>query len=56
MKSKTIFWHPLNFSLAYRDNNELSALQATDCNIDDLIVGFTKQVEQVGSSTATLTN
>ena len=34
----------MNFSLAYWDNDELLALQAVDCNIDGLIVGFTKLV------------
>ena len=27
-----------NFSLAYWDNDELSALQAADCNIDGFII------------------
>ena len=36
-----------NFSLAYWDNDGLSALRAADCNIDDLIVGFTKLVGKI---------
>ena len=38
-----------NFSFAYQDNDELSALHAAYCSIDNLIVGFAKQV---GPSTA----
>ena len=41
-----VILHLGNYSLAYRDNDELSILRAADRNIDNILVGFVKEVNK----------
>ena len=41
-----VIWYPWEFLFTYRGNNELSVLRAADRNINNLFVGFVKQVNR----------
>ena len=44
MKSKMVILYSWELLLTYRDNGDLSVLRAADRNINNLFVGFVKQV------------
>ena len=46
VRGKMVILYPRELLLTYRDNSELSVLRVADRNINNLFVGFVKQVNR----------